>query len=1003
MDSTKKPKKHIKKKIIFKGKNVYYYNIPGLAKKLKVSKDEARKLVSDIKKGNTDIYLIKGQNFGKVDITKKINPLLLQQFGISRLTTKNIVNKSFRNKTQILKSIPSSKQLKLLIKITFKFILSSEKFNKKKFIQRSYDVLVSGDIMDENQNEFILYDKYLEETGENFSNFKFYHNEKENKNLDSDKQDELQSKGYNVIIDKVELLSEYTNQKIKIENLKMKEKAPLNIDNLFNEVIYDNANGNCVYTYLSSIYPKFSKKKMKGLETTNDLYEYCKDNQIKMVAYNISGNIIKAYYPIKKNKSRKALIFICYNNHLYPIKNSLLNKVKTPTKLNVIIKKNLDNFLIELLDKQILPVNIKFIDAKIYSFIIDDNLYIDNEDYLICKEILEKFGVLDKLTPYTTLNNISKIFESLYLKENIDSFMPKNNKIIKGGYNYNNEKNVLSSYNLDKEYDLITIDKVKCFSYSLSQLKFLISVDVRCDKWKKYNNEKIIDNYLYVVYPKYSSILLPDNNIYCGEYIKYCESKGLEFEIQEVLETKQHTNFYTDMIVDLYNKIDNSHFKRIINIMIGKMESDREINIRQQVKKICNTQESETEEGFQIKLNKDWNLIMENKTTYNISNKKPIAIQIKDNARKMLYEKMEILNLENNDIVQIKTDSITFINKDNKYKNYISNELDGWKTEEYANITGKEYFNRDISLKYDKCQNMNQIYNCYAGCGKTHKIINEIIPNLTKSYIVLTPSHATLKTYKKKGLNSKVIQSYSLTETTPSEDIIIIDEIGMVDKKGWGTIYTSYLQGKKIYAFGDFNQLKSIDGNIYYTHNFIKSIFGYIGNMDTNYRNNFSKKYYDSLIYSTNKKYLIEEIEKVNCKLQNSDVVIAYRNITRHKYNNKLLKLKGFKCKVNDKNGCIEGKLEQGLKIICMTNDLRKKEIYNKFTFTIIKIDKDKYHLDNDLILTYDEIIKNFHIGYCRTLYSIQGESIENIYYTPEDYFFIDGRTAYTFISRLKI
>ena len=104
---------------------------------------------------------------------------------------------------------------------------------------------------------------------------------------------------------------------------------------------------------------------------------------------------------------------------------------------------------------------------------------------------------------------------------------------------------------------------------------------------------------------------------------------------------------------------------------------------------------------------------------------------------------------------------------------------------------------------------------CYAGCGKTYKIVNEIIPKLNDDYIVVSPSHSTLKEYKRLGLNAKVIQYYQFKCSIPEETNIIVDEFGMVGKGGLDMIYKCYLKGKRIWAYGDFSQLKSVEGHIY--------------------------------------------------------------------------------------------------------------------------------------------------------------------------------------------
>ncbi len=79
----------------------------------------------------------------------------------------------------------------------------------------------------------------------------------------------------------------------------------------------------------------------------------------------------------------------------------------------------------------------------ISSFIHNNIQYHNNKDYDKCKEILYKFGLIDHLNIFVNFKNIGDIISKLYIKENINSFIPDNNKFCKGGYNYHNNKDVL--------------------------------------------------------------------------------------------------------------------------------------------------------------------------------------------------------------------------------------------------------------------------------------------------------------------------------------------------------------------------------------------------------------------------------------------------------------------------------------------------------------------------------------------------------------------------------
>ena len=91
------------------------------------------------------------------------------------------------------------------------------------------------------------------------------------------------------------------------------------------------------------------------------------------------------------------------------------------------------------------------------------------------------------------------------------------------------------------------------------------------------------------------------------------------------------------------------------------------------------------------------------------------------------------------------------------------------------------------------------------------------------------------------------------------------------------------------------------------------------------------------------------------------------------------------------------------------TNELRKHGIYNKFVFTVIAEEKDRVQLDNEVWLDKKVCLKKeghktyLSFAYARTLYSYQGESLNDLYFPQEEMKYINDRGFYTLISRLKI
>lgn len=221
------------------------------------------------------------------------------------------------------------------------------------------------------------------------------------------------------------------------------------------------------------------------------------------------------------------------------------------------------------------------------------------------------------------------------------------------------------------------------------------------------------------------------------------------------------------------------------------------------------------------------------------------------------------------------------------------------------------------------------LINSYAGSGKTYDIINNLLPKL-QDYVILTPSHASLQEYRNKKINSNTIQYYTNSNILPTENIVIVDEVGMVNKFGHYLILKCLELNKKVYLYGDFKQLippgeeKTLNSEQYL--NFIASEQKVLS---TNYRNNFSKEYYDKIINMGNDTdELYKEVYKHSIKsldnFTNGDTIIVYRNETKDKYNKKVLNILKLK----------EGDI--GTNIICKSNSLSHIGIFNNLTYKII-------------------------------------------------------------------
>lgn len=863
---------------------------------------------------------------------------------------------------------------------------------------------------------------------------------------------------------------------LKIDDYIVKEIDYYKIDNIWNNVLElpqytgdDKDKINCVIISLidrlgKTINPNIIKKFFNGGskgETLGKLHEFCCIHDIKYILYDIKGNVKKSHMPTKKT-NHKSLILIAYNGHIFIIDSKTLNKVSIP-KETVIC--NTDKKFADLIDEKIIPNNIRIFNnykgeydnnysrkkyVKIASFEHDGKIYIDNSEYDVCNEILKTFGLDDKINPYTKLSNIIDIILPLYTNNDmppVKSFFPV--RIPKPGFTYLNDKLFDKCTEKTK---LMTIDKNKCFSYCLKMIKYLIHVDYRQAKVIKHTKspKELKSHHLYVAHPDVPNILLPNNDIYTGYHLIYASDHGYAFTVTEEIETSTTPNYYSKLIDDVYDKLNDKFNKKhqklideiinkipddkvseknrtqkllknlgksILNTHIGKMQQEPGIYDSTKISKMATLTEMNsdmTDEQVCYEYNNKLAYTLEEgKTITNIYNNVPISIQIKDFARILLFEKMTELELKDDDVLFINTDSITFLaDSIDTSKLSFGNGLSDWKQEEkpwkklYEQLQqhADAHVNKnEVSLFVDAVDN-NELWNCYAGAGKSHYIKNKLIPSLSpnEEYLVVTPSHNTAKDYYRLEYNCKVIQTFNYAPILPKEDVIIVDEFGLCDKKAHDFLYKCMITGKRICAFGDFKQLLPVGESKHFNSDqYINMMFNKTHSMNTNHRNNFTKAYYDSLIDGS--VHIDNEIKKhVTDKYYDADIIICKTNKECDKYN----KLMAKRLKVDfteRKNGDIlRFEPRKGLKIICVTNDLRDIGIYNNFDFVISKVKGDIIILDDNTVITQKQLNKYFRLGYAITSYKAQGQEFESIYVPLKSYPGEDTRLAYTLISRLK-
>lgn len=991
-------------------------------KKRTIAYDEGYEVIVYDDKGNNEKFNI------QADKTAVIN----KTFGLARITDmKNVKNKMFEainpingeikfNKFKMADTLPTNIKMDLFINIDMFIVINTDGNGDggylilRKTQARAFTKPTKANIDAIVVNKFA---NYLKDFGEGYA--VAYDKEKHYKNAEN-----LTGVPWENITSNLEYTIHSVNKERQYNWVdgKLRDSEPIDISNIFVNVDI-NKSDDCVKNLFKKNFGKkindafdlkFADRK-DGI-SSQEIYDFCLEHNLEVYIYNIKGELKLSNEKNIKNKKLKPLSLIAYMNHCYEIvgkkpEKKIVKEESSAQEYKIIESANTE--ISKLLRKNIVPDVLKYNGYNIVSYINDGIKYIQNPDYEKCKEILKKFDLLDELKDNISLTGMLPILEKKYAgKENIESFFPESNKFIKGGFNYKSDL----EFNAD---ELVCIDKNKTYASVLKNLPYLISLDVRSCNIRNIKDQDesifIVDHYLYLCTPKKYTELMENTNLYTGYHINKCKEYGVEYEIFYELETKKHENYFAKLITDLYDKTDSKSFKEIMVRGIGCFEKVEKISMAHVVNGIYNNDEMDRINGvFDIKKfdNDKYNLCYDtvNKIT-GIMNRKPINIQIKDQWRIDLHDKMKELKITTDNLCQINTDSIMY--KGKLPKNLNPKKLDGWKEVKINKYDddGDEiiYGKQKEKTIYDTGANNrlltkgkfrgNTLCLSYAGSGKSTYIKNEILPNLASStYIILSPSHKSIQEFKQAGFNCNVIQKYIFSNTLPTEQTIIFDEFGMFGTDEHNMMYKCSILSKTIYAIGDNNQLPPVKGRKCDNKIYLDMMFPNKIHLTDNYRNDFTKKYYDSLIEGKfNREQLIEEVKKYSTKkFYDAKQIICYRKDVVELYNNKMLKkLELEKDSIGARTMCITNKLNGG--------------IYNSFTYKIID-NKNNFITLKDEQSGETKVItkkafnnsKNFMPAYACTLHKLQGSSLESYYFAPEDYSFVNNTVAYVTVSRLK-
>ncbi len=776
---------------------------------------------------------------------------------------------------------------------------------------------------------------------------------------------------------------------------------------------------NCLKQYLLTHYSNIPKAEFKKIGhsgiTVSQLKKLCKRYDINYYFYDKNGKLKES--STIENNDIENLRLIIYNNHIYPISGTKPKRI-TKTSDKIIIVDNARSKLLKLYNNKIVPHDIKISEltneenetkVNIQSFVMEDGTkYLQNPQFKRCYDYLARYNLEHYIYDTIQFENIVSILQKKFITDDLNSFIPNHNLFLQKGLTYNNGKKL-------ENREIHTIDKNKAYMCAMYYLPYLISVDWRLAEIIK-NPTTIVDHYLYIIEAKTYTDLIPQSGKYWGYILKLAKQENIDFILLEGIPTTVHPNKFPLLLDEMMDTMSESEFKANGVRLWGNMCKNLEPVDLPQCNGIFNDDEASRQEGITDKLDDNVNIKYTHKTTFKgVYTMSPIAIQILDMARIMVHNKIKELNIKPDDIIELKTDAISYYGKlpeSMKIRKPWPQNFHDWKEIQYipvdndlkpfepTNVENVSFFYKNPKAETHRL--IRELHLRYAGTGKTYEICHEIVPKLIKQgikYKVLTPSHLSQTDYMINNINCEVIQKDALSLNIPDEDFIIIDELSMLDKLSHDLLFKlSQIETKQYMCFGDYNQLLNVDREIFNTPQYNMYIFNNIIDDEfKNYRNNFTKKYYDSLINETVDPQL-EVIKHSKKKFYNADVIITYRKKTAIIYNEKMLEHLDLT------------PYSKGVKYICRTNDFmtnpneaKRKNIYNCKQITIKKpLGNNEYLMSDDNVLTKKQLDNKFKLAYALNIHQLQGSTVDSYYFCQEDAKFIKGREAYVIISRLR-
>lgn len=620
---------------------------------------------------------------------------------------------------------------------------------------------------------------------------------------------------------------------------------------------------NCVYDGIKKKFPNI-KIKLKQSYKYPYILKLMKKNKKNCIVRDFDNEIIEMSKVNKYITDKNTLDFKIIDEHIYilsksnnePKKNKFI-MVKLIDKFKGIEKRDQIDYIIinsiKDLDKYN-NINILLDNFDSYNKLIEeikkDNILID---YDYCN-LYYKSNVIRYNPTYLNFVKIIKKYnyKSLNIFNCIDSKLKLRGYLSEENFNYFINVNKIITFSRTDNDDNIKLDINNAYPSKLYDKTLILPVPIISDEWKKYNNEPIINYYIYYIKLEkgINKIITKNYNNIFGTFLKVLINNGVKLKIlryfasslcrqNDITQDDIDKNTLRQYIGWLRKNINNkTNQYEVINPIDKKI---LELKYKERVKfynkdnyYIANINDSLIIKKTGILVNLyimdlvNMELYLMDKEIKRL-NKGIILNNVKTDCLGYIYDKPIILPM---DKIKKGVDGCYKIEKQNDFyydlKKIELLPINKIYRAKKPKINKYKLNNLDVNdIDNLISNNKSFLLSGRAGFGKTYTLINNIIPKLNelnKKYFITstTIENAEDLQTKLKSINVETIQNLlnkltieELTKKLKDISYIIIDESSQLTQDIYKILeYIILNLNTKIILIGDKNQCKGTDAYI---------------------------------------------------------------------------------------------------------------------------------------------------------------------------------------------